>query len=519
MSKPDAICRQHGWTLSKQTFQDLGVSAYTGKNRLKGHLATFIKLAKDNRLAANPVLIIEAFDRFSRQDIDESEPTLIGLLKCGVDVHVAFSNKTFTAGSTKSLADRIEILVALKSAYEYSANLSTRIKAAKERKRREIQSGKPVPHNNAPKYFTWNKDAQRYEHNEKTQIVKRLVKMFLAGNTLYSIARTLNREHVPTVKTDSAWSGNAIRSILKNRTLLGEFLGAKDFFPPIVDPDTFEDVRVLLKQNPSFNKGKPGNLVNVFRGIAYCVCGRRMCVLSQTKDPHTKKPHKDPFKYRYLRCNSQGTGKNCDQTFVMPLREMEDEFFGFFLMRDPRELIADNSMAKELNSEITKVQLAIGDLDAAIGKAVALIRKRVAMAAIEKELAKLEAEKSERQSELDRLSTQAKILQVAPGQFDDLRKLCFAVEGSVLQDDLTVGPPSPSSVAFNQALNRMRETLKDNEVRRKIRIMLPNLLGKIVVDTPHKRFEVFNHQGASIYKSRLFYTEEGPYEPPTPAWG
>src|SRR5436190_1301403 len=97
MSKPSAICKDHGWILSPKSFKDLGVSAHKGDNRLKGDLSTFIQLAKEKKLGKEPVLLLEAFDRYSRQDIDESEPALLELLKMGVDVHIAFSNKTFTA--------------------------------------------------------------------------------------------------------------------------------------------------------------------------------------------------------------------------------------------------------------------------------------------------------------------------------------------------------------------------------------------------------------------------------------
>jgi len=81
LDKVKDICAANGWTLSPKTFSDLGVSGFSGKNRLKGDLANFIGLAKKNQLGKSPVLIIEQFDRFSRQDIDESEPAILDLLK------------------------------------------------------------------------------------------------------------------------------------------------------------------------------------------------------------------------------------------------------------------------------------------------------------------------------------------------------------------------------------------------------------------------------------------------------
>src|SRR5215471_15381363 len=39
----EAYCRRRGWTLSDQTFEDLGVSAWHGANALVGNLGEFLK--------------------------------------------------------------------------------------------------------------------------------------------------------------------------------------------------------------------------------------------------------------------------------------------------------------------------------------------------------------------------------------------------------------------------------------------------------------------------------------------
>ncbi|HTQ49691.1 MAG TPA: recombinase family protein, partial [Candidatus Acidoferrales bacterium] len=184
-----SICKQNGWTPSNMTFQDLGVSAYRGKNRLKGDLSIFIKLAKENKLAPSPVLCVEALDRFSRQDIDESEPAIIDLLKCGVDICITLPTvQVFTNESTKSLADRIQILVALKSAFDYAEQLSKRIKSAQAIKRERMNNGEILKHHHAPHYYTYNKDKRQYDQNELTPIVKRIIKDFLNGESVFSIA-------------------------------------------------------------------------------------------------------------------------------------------------------------------------------------------------------------------------------------------------------------------------------------------------------------------------------------------
>lgn len=509
-------CKENGFVLDKQAFIGAGESAYKGKH-LKtkdgvaiGALARFIEAVESNEIKAGSALCIDSVDRFSRQEIMKTLSPFTKLLDLGIGIVFtgSYHKKLITNELLNKEPHWLQVLLndMIRSWME-SDEKSRKIKKAKESKRDDLIAGKIVTHNNAPKYYTWNKESKKYEHNEKTLLVKRIVQMFIDGNTLYSIARTLNSEKIPTIKTNTSWSGNTIRSILKNRALIGEFLGAKNFFPPIVDDQTFHRIQAILSQNPSFNKGKPGRLANVFRGIAFCECGRRMCVLSQTKNPHTKKPHEDPFKYRYLRCNSQGTGKNCDQTYVMPLREMEEEFFVYFLMRDPKEMVASKSELKEIQGEIAQIQLAISSLDKAIKDAANLIGSDIAVDAIKAKLIELETSKSEKQSQMDKLNAQLSHMQLLPKHFDDIKKL-HANFGPVNLDENLMWKHGPGSKPFWDAVARINETLRDNEVRKKIKIILPTLIGKIVVDTPYKRFEVFNHQGKSIYKSRMFYTEE-----------
>src|SRR6185503_13068742 len=88
-----SVCDRYEWIPQDRTFSDLGISAFEGNNRLKGELAEFMTLAKDNRLAEYPVLVLESLDRFSRQDIDESEPAVMDLLRAGVAIHVKFTGQ------------------------------------------------------------------------------------------------------------------------------------------------------------------------------------------------------------------------------------------------------------------------------------------------------------------------------------------------------------------------------------------------------------------------------------------
>jgi hypothetical protein len=504
-------CRENGYTLDKQAFIGAGEGAYKGKH-LKtkdgvaiGALARFIEAVEKGKIKSGSALCFDSVDRFSRMEIMRTLEPFTKLLNLGIGIVFtgSYHKKLLTLELLNKEPHWLQVVIndMIRSWME-SDEKSRKIKAAKERKRNEIKNGRPVPHNNAPQYFTWDKSKQVYEHNKNTERVRRMVKMYLGGSSLYGIAKTFNKESVPTFRKDAAWSSNAVRCILRNRALVGEFLGNKTFFPRIISDSDFTRVQSLLSHNMSFNRGKVGTLVNVFRGIAYCKCGMSMNVLTQRIDPRTKKPHKVP--YRYLRCSTKGNGKGCLNSHVVRLNEMEEEFFGNFLMQDPRNMVADKSRADELHGEIAKAHLSIADLTKRIEKLIAV---DMDVPELKHKLSALTKHRDMEKSALDKLVLELSAVETAPGHFDELKKLCHAFdheadEATYLDANLKIHL-SPEGKAFNDAILRMNETLRDNSVRMKIRTLLPKLVGRIIVHTSEKRFEVFNHKGKRIYKSLM----------------
>jgi DNA invertase Pin-like site-specific DNA recombinase len=61
-------CSRNGLTLDTSlTLRDLGVSAFRGKNAAVGNFRTFLDAIKTGKVAPGSVLIVESFDRISRQ--------------------------------------------------------------------------------------------------------------------------------------------------------------------------------------------------------------------------------------------------------------------------------------------------------------------------------------------------------------------------------------------------------------------------------------------------------------------
>jgi DNA invertase Pin-like site-specific DNA recombinase len=83
----DSFLERHNLVLDTR-LEDLGVSAYRGKNASKGQLGDFLALVRAGQIDTNSVLLIENFDRLSRQKIIKSTQIFIELMSQGIDLGI-----------------------------------------------------------------------------------------------------------------------------------------------------------------------------------------------------------------------------------------------------------------------------------------------------------------------------------------------------------------------------------------------------------------------------------------------
>src|SRR6516165_7824335 len=101
--KATAYCGKRGWRLNAATYRDLGVSARRGKNALVGNLGEFLKAVRSGAVRPGSVLIVESFDRITRQGIDEGYDLVKSTLKAGVRIVTLSPEREFGVEATRSL--------------------------------------------------------------------------------------------------------------------------------------------------------------------------------------------------------------------------------------------------------------------------------------------------------------------------------------------------------------------------------------------------------------------------------
>jgi len=260
-------CQQHGRLLS-ETIIDEGVSAFTGKNRRDGNgLARLLK-----KVESGDIVLIEDADRHSRQRVTLALSDLEALTDRGVKVIFLKSG----VETTKENFDDVIIQNFFGSylAHAESAKKAARVKASWEARKAAIAQGRPI-NQNLPSWLRWNRESKQVvQIPERVDIVKRIFALYLAGNSLRTICRTLVTEGVPSIskRRGNQWTVEYLANVLKSRSTIGECLGIPAAFPAIVSEADFYGVLKRMGEARHFTARAHQKDLNLFVGIARCGC-------------------------------------------------------------------------------------------------------------------------------------------------------------------------------------------------------------------------------------------------------
>jgi DNA invertase Pin-like site-specific DNA recombinase len=217
-----AYCQRKGWTLSDTNYEDLGVSAWKGKNAIVGNLGEFLKAVEAGAVKPGTALIVESLDRISRQGIDEGYDTVKRILKAGILLVTLTPEREFDVTATKSLSKgALDIQLILERAAEESERKSERVRAAWKGKRDKARAGVGVVAG-APPAWVRNVGGKLELIPERAAAVQRIYALAAAGHGRRQIIRALKRDGIPPFGV-KGWVGSYVQKILTDRRTLGEY--------------------------------------------------------------------------------------------------------------------------------------------------------------------------------------------------------------------------------------------------------------------------------------------------------
>jgi DNA invertase Pin-like site-specific DNA recombinase len=283
------FCKRFGFALSKTVLVDDGVSAYKGLHLSPGHqLGRFLADARKGRVPPGDCLLIENYDRLSRQDVWAATALIAELRQLQIHVGRLDRMKLLRCDSTDP-GDFFEAAVELMRGNSESEAKSLRNGAAWDRKRRAArESGKLV---------TRQLPAWVENHGDKLSlipsraaVVKEIFALAAAGYGRVSIVKRLTADGVPPFgevviregRKRSAhsgrWTAPYVSRILCDRRAVGEYQpcgkGRKPegppvpgYFPAAVSEEEFWAAQAGRQARGGKRQTRQGKHVHLFSGL------------------------------------------------------------------------------------------------------------------------------------------------------------------------------------------------------------------------------------------------------------
>jgi DNA invertase Pin-like site-specific DNA recombinase len=278
----DDYAKKHNLQINR-TLTDKGVSGFRGANLQQGALGAFIKAVEMGKVKPGSVLLIEALDRLSRNEITEQLGLFLCILTAGIEIVTLYDERSYTRESINGNPTELIISIVLMiRGWEESATKSFRLKEAWKAKRNSAGTRKLTS-----KCPLWPKPCRGGGHfeaiPERVKVVASIFELAEQGFGTHAICKDLNKQGVKLWSSGKWWNPNYVRRILRNRAVLGEFqpkirpsrntrqaegptqLG---YYPAIISAGTFYRVNKDVAA-PPVRPNRKDSVSNLFTGLAY----------------------------------------------------------------------------------------------------------------------------------------------------------------------------------------------------------------------------------------------------------
>ena len=405
----DEWCRRNSIDLV-ESYRDLGVSAFRGKNAETGALAAFLSLVRAGRIAKGSYLIVESLDRVSRNSMMEAFDLFFGIIKAGVKLVTLSDNQVYDRdGINNNWTPLIISLTVLARANEESRMKSLRLSAAWDAKRKNI-ANKPLTRS----CVAWVRfvDGRFKLIPERAEVIRRIFDMARSGRGANGIAKELRATKAPLFGRGRSWSISYVKKILSNRAAIGEFTPGirrngkrvcgdpvPGYYPVAVSAETFATVQQLRKARPSY-RGRSS--VNVFSHIAFDrETGSGMSFVSKNRKRGLQ----------YLVSSAALNGLAPYNTWRY------DEFLAVFLTVCQQAALEPANTKPEASGKLNLVRSELDDVNKAISRLVGFLERGESASAAER-LRDMEATKGKLERRIQDLESESTAHHVSPSKVD-----------------------------------------------------------------------------------------------------
>ena len=384
-----AYAAAHGLTLD-ESMQDLGISAFRGKNRTEGTLGAFIKAIEDGHVPAGSVLIVENLDRLSREQVSTALRLFLTITGAGVTIVTLSDGQVYSKEAVdRDFTKLLMSIVYMARAHDESAMKSARVSEAWKAKRARALADPTVKLTGlTPAWLVLNADRKSFRVKEdRAAVVRRIFQECAAGIGAASIAKRLNEDGVrPFGRSGRGWHPSSVKKVLESEAAIGIFqphvktdgrripegAAIRAYFPAIIEEELFHAARAAVASRRSGASGQKGRTYsNLFAGLLRCgSCGGPVHYLD--KGPSSKGG-------RYVQCDRarrrvrENGQMLCENRHLYRYDHLEDFVLASLSDLNIRQVLdLESEAAATLRAELAKV-------DDRLGSALAKQRRWVEM--------------------------------------------------------------------------------------------------------------------------------------------
>lgn len=246
---------------------DKGKSGYSGEH-LKHGFGLILLAIEEGKIKPNDYILVEAIDRIGRLPPMEMISLIQKIVEKEVTIVTLEDGYKYTKQSLNNDMSQLFILVGkVLQAHEYSKRLSSRIKAAYEKKRRQARKGESI------KITTpfWLKSSGEL-HPRKSEIVLKCIEMYLDGTGSRKIILELSKEYHEMKSVHPS----TLKRWFSNRALIGEWYNKGDIIRDVFEPLITVNVFNKLKAQIDTKYKKMSSAVSyILSGLVICEkCGK-----------------------------------------------------------------------------------------------------------------------------------------------------------------------------------------------------------------------------------------------------
>lgn len=361
----------HGLALD-DSMRDEGVSAFRGRHREEGALGAFLAKVETGEIKPGSFLLIDSFDRLTRERVTTAMHLLTGIMARGVTV-VTLNDCRRYADASAGLHELMYALMEFSRAHSESLEKSRKVRLALKARREAARLAKRPWAQRWPFWLKQTGDGFTVL-DDRADDLRKIFDLKIEGMGNVAIAKVMNHNGVAPPRSGS-WHSATVAKLLASRSVFGEFQphvldGDKrrrvpegdpisDYYPVVVSRAKYEAARAVVEARATSNaRPQTTEFRNLLVGLVRCGrCGGTAGFWQATRP---SKPHLQP--HRVIRCNAVNTGA-CDNRTRLNYPRLEKELLAYvgglpIPERDSKtaaELAAKRAERADLNIRIQRL--------------------------------------------------------------------------------------------------------------------------------------------------------------------